>query len=648
MPIDVFVDWSRAPVGFDVAAAIRRLDTVELLGAMARRVVCAIAPGEVTPGFRDAHGWSIETGSPVATCREALAAAGADALPLLVLLGDVRPSAAALGHLLEAFDADPMIGFAAARLTGHSPGSIARLDLAGDREIDELPRRLLAELADTYLVADAPGRCLVVKSVVAADVAELDLRFRSVAGALWHYMSRARRCGFRTVICNRAVVDAPCHARPCPPSTITVKNLPDADRVLLRELSADVERSAVEFGTVNAAVAETRLARALPAAYGTRPSLLLDCRNIVTGVNGTTVAALGICRGLHQLAPEWDITLLAAKDASESHRLNASYPGWQIATTLPARQFTVALRLSQPWHIQEMVDLHVAAAYNAYVFLDTISWDAVYPAPRHLGGTWQFMADHADGLMFISRYTRDRFHHRFDVPDRMRELVAYLSFDPTDYVCRDARVSSRRDGFIFVVGNDYDHKDVLPTVELLAAAFPYESIVALGPAASIAPRVTMLESGVLSDPEIHRLYAGARLVIFPSFYEGFGFPVLTTLAYGGTLVARQSALLDEIAARCGPRGRIVPYCRRDELVQVVGQILHDEDVATLPLGSALEGGPPSSWRDVGGTILAFLSELAADLTRSQWRTRERTVAQLAAAPIPLTDAGLTRSGAQSM
>ena len=429
---------------------------------------------------------------------------------------------------------------------------------------------------------------------------------------------------------------------------MTVKNLPKADRVLLRELSADVEKTAVEFGTVNAAVMETRLARALPAAYGIRPSLLIDCRNIVTGMNGTTVAALGICRGLHQLRLDWDVTVLAAKEAIASHRLEASYPGWEIATTLPPRQFTVALRLSQPWHIQEMVDLHLAAAYNAYMFLDTISWDAVYPAPRHLDGTWQFMADHADGLIFISRYTRDRFHRRFKVRGGMSELVAYLSFDPADYVRADSRPSSRRDGFIFVVGNDYDHKDVSPTVELLAAAFPYESLVALGPARSTTPRVKMLQSGMLSETEIHRLYANARLVVFPSFYEGFGFPVLTTLAYGGTVVARQSTLLDEIAARCVRRGRIVPFARRDELVQIVGQILHDEDVATLPLGTALADGQPSSWRDIGGEIVVFLSEVARDLSRSHSRMRDHTVAQLVAAPISLTDAGLKRAGVHSV
>ena len=292
--------------------------------------------------------------------------------------------------------------------------------------------------------------------------------------------------------------------------------------------------------------------------------------------------------------------------------------------------------------MQEIIDLHVAAAFNAYLFLDTIAWDVSYPAPRHLGGTWQFLADHADGVIFISQFTRDRFRHRFRVRAGMRELVAYLSFDPADYVRPNDRVAPHGEEFIFVVGNDYDHKDVVPTVELLAAAFPYQAFVALGPPRSITPRVRMLQSGKLSETAIHRLYATARMVVFPSFYEGFGFPVLTTLAYGGTLVARRSALLDEIAARCMPRGRIVPFTRRDDLVTVVGQVLHGEDVTTLPLGTAIDEGGPLSWHEIGGRILAFLTEMAADLSRSRFRARDHLVAQLMAAPMALTDAGLKR------
>ncbi len=635
--IDVFIDFSRMPADFNLAAAMARLDSLDRLGGIAERVTCALPPGHATP----MGPWRMRSTKAVEACSGAMAMAAEAERPLLVLLGDIEPGCDALGLLLEAIDADPMIGFACPRFTGAGPNSLATLDHGGDRAIDELPRRMLAELPETYLVADGPSRCLLIKPLILANFGELDDRFRTVPAALWHYIVRARRCGFRTLVCNRSVVSVAAAARPCPPRTVTLRSLPEADRVLLRELVPDIDRAHEEFGTGAIAPVETRLARALPRAYDARPSLLLDVRNVNPGMNGTAMAALGICGGLHALRTEWDVTLLASRDAHTFHQLDDLYPNWHVRTTPPDRQFTAALRLSQPWHTQEMVDLHTYAAYNLYLFLDTISLDIAYVAPRYLDGTWHFMADQADGLLFISEFTRDRFYRRFATGAEVPGLVSYLSFDPADYVHPDVRPSSDADenSAIFIIGNDYDHKDVTRTIELLTTAFPYQQIVALGATRSTLPRVTALESGKLSELDIHRLYAGARIVVFPSFYEGFGFPILTTLAYGRTLIARRSTLLDEIASRCAPRGRIVPFDRREQLVELIGRILHDQQVPELPLGTALQG-QPLSWQDVGQQIMRFVTSLVSDLSRSRWRSRDHTIRQLMAAPTSLIERGL--------
>ncbi len=307
---------------------------------------------------------------------------------------------------------------------------------------------------------------------------------------------------------------------------------------------------------------------------------------------------------------------------------------------VPERQFTVALRLSQPWHVDELIELHSLAAYNVYLFLDTISWDVTYPAPRRLDGTWRFLADHADGLVFISDFTRDRFCRRFAAGTTVPSIVSRLSFEPADYIHPGVRATRERQGAIFVVGNAYDHKDLSRTIELLTVAFPFEEIVALGPTPAPTPRVTVLESGPLSELELHRLYAGARAVVFPSFYEGFGFPIVTTLAYGGTLLARNSALLNELAAECQPRrGRIVPFDRREQMVELLGRFLHHESVPELPLGTALADGTPRSWRDVGASIMTFIAGLSNDLSRSRWRSRDNTIQQLLAARADVAPVG---------
>jgi hypothetical protein len=118
--------------------------------------------------------------------------------------------------------------------------------------------------------------------------------------------------------------------------------------------------------------------------------------------------------------------------------------------------------------------------------------------------------------------------------------------------------------------------------------------------------------------------------VFPSFYEGFGFPVITALAYGRTVLARRSALLEEVAAQCDRRGRLVVFDRREELVELIGRLVHAEPVPEQPLGLGRTSHRPRCWRDVAPDILGFLESLVRKPVRSRWIAREHMVQQLQA------------------
>ena len=111
--------------------------------------------------------------------------------------------------------------------------------------------------------------------------------------------------------------------------------------------------------------------------------------------------------------------------------------------------------------------------------LDTIAWDAIYPAPVGLETTWRYVAAHADGVLFISDFSRQRFQARFALSPSVRSGVVHLSLDPADYRA-DVDPSVSSDPYWLIVGNAYDHKFVRPTVDLVTRAFPKKRLIVIG------------------------------------------------------------------------------------------------------------------------------------------------------------------------
>ena len=631
MPIDVFIDLSASRLaGPALRRVIARWVGPESLGAIARRVTGVVPPGEPTDApLPGSSSWAFsESTSPVPGLSAALATAGRDGIPLLLLLGAVDLTCEAVGVLRLNLERDPMLGFAVPRIGCMDRCCFARLSRNGMGASDWLPRKILADLPDAEILVEVAAPCMLIGPHVLGNFGPLERQFESIGAAMLHYMASARRCGFRTVLSNRAVVGI--EGLTCEtPGVHPLPGLLDRDRTLLRQLVPDLERSWQEFRAGSWERFERLCTSSIDRPQAaSRPSLLLDARNLISIYNGTTQSILGTLKAFKELQPRWEVAILTSPQGGEFHDLERVHAGWPVYTALPERPFTAAVRLSQPWHIQEMVDLHSVSLFNAYLMLDTINWDIGYSAPARLEGTWQFLADHADALLFDSDFTRQRFVARFPTGGSTPSLVTHFSFDQSEYTRTDALNAPGGDEFILVIGNSLDHKDVPHTVETLASAFPFRRIKAIGPAPVASPFVTAYRSGELPDLEIHRLYAGAQFVVFPSFYEGFGFPVVTALAYGRTVLARRSALIEELAAQCNPHGRLVVFDRREELAELLGRLLHGETVPELPLGLGRANGRSRCWRDVAQDILGFVESVVRKPLHRRWIAREHMVRQL--------------------
>ena len=348
--------------------------------------------------------------------------------------------------------------------------------------------------------------------------------------------------------------------------------------------------------------------------------MLIDARNLTALFNGTSMAILGAGDALYRARPDDRVTIWLHPEAEACHAIGARYPAWTICCDTPAGEYAAALRLSQPWHPDDLDALSERAAVNVYWMLDSIAWDIGYVAQPDLDATWERLASEADGLLFISRFSRDRFANRFTCGPGVRLDTCLLSLQPADYALPVTRPEAGSPYWL-VFGNHYDHKHVPATVDILSRSFPTQHLVVFGdrdqPRAS---RVTRFTSGQIDTATIRGFFAGADVVIFPTFYEGFGLPIIEGLAYGRTVVTRDSSLVRELAEAYRGPGRLIVYSSERELLDVLSAIRRGEHTAEIPLTSD-PGTEVWGWDDVAACMLRTIRTLVAEAPQLQMLKR---------------------------
>jgi glycosyltransferase involved in cell wall biosynthesis len=353
----------------------------------------------------------------------------------------------------------------------------------------------------------------------------------------------------------------------------------------------------------------------------TRPSLLVDARGRQDGFKGHKNRGIGqyarrLLEGLRAAPNPFDLSMLVDR----SLPLDPIHDGVPLVSYTPLTS-SRSLRFFEPQaRLPRVIDrvsptlthflAHDDAAYrlrSPYVVTvhDTVSFDVadLYGAVqktknRIVGWFGQRNIERAAYCIADSEHTRKDVIRRFRVdPDRVR--VVHLAADDHLFqpVSADRIADVRRrldlpDRFILYVGGIDPRKNVPGLIRALASfrgtdldAVPllmagnvrsqaeFPELEALIRTERLEDRIRLL--GFVDDPTLAALYAACSVFAFPSFYEGFGLPVLEAMASGAPVVTTRRSSIPELG------GEAVLYVEPESVADIsrgLRDVLSREDL----------------------------------------------------------------------
>src|SRR4051794_17822795 len=215
------------------------------------------------------------------------------------------------------------------------------------------------------------------------------------------------------------------------------------------------------------------------------------------------------------------------------------------------------------------------------------------------GRKYRNAARSCDIVFANSSYTADDFARTLSFP-RARVVVAHPGLDPLFSAEGEAAEIGRP--YLLTVATLEPRKNLLAAVEAFSLLGDDERVLVLAGGEGWGPQPQLDRPGVVrlgrvSDEEGARLYRGADALVWPSWFEGFGMPIVEAMVSGAPVVASSHPSMDDA---CGDAAvRVDPASPADIARGIEDALTRRDDLRAAGFRHAAQ----FSWRRVGEIFL---------------------------------------------
>jgi GT2 family glycosyltransferase len=551
------------------------------------------------PNFRYLR--SAENRGFVATCNWGAVEARDSGSDLLLLNSDTEVTSGFLSEMQAVLDLHERHAVVTPRSNNATIFSIPfcgqRIEAAESFQVWQKIRSLLPRYT---VMPTVVGFCMLIKSEVLDRFDLFDEIYSPGYNEENDFVCRINRCGYSAVSANWAYV----FHHESASFGIRQAELDQKNRKTLFERYPEYTRRVEEYVRFQADPIEYFADLYRPH----RPRVLYDLfhlDHLQVKHCGTSEFALNLLCAINQfVGDEWDLYVGIGEALSF---FSADLRGYRIYRDQHQSGMPFDL-VYMPCQLPDWKEFHRMnrlAPRVAYTLLDIIAVRCGYLGGISRDVLTRKTAELADTVFAISDFSRTDFSAFFgiDAPMKVIHLGTNTLYTP-----------EFGDGeYVLVVGNAFAHKGVDEALKHLDDTWP---IIVLGGGANGTQReshIRRLESGNLSRQSVRELFAKARLVVYPSYYEGFGLPVADALALGKPVVLLDTAVNREIER--------VAQSRNLHRIQTLKQL--NETVSTLLKSTAEPPETPfRNWRAVGEEyVQSFRGMLSQGVDACKLRAR---------------------------
>jgi len=561
------------------------------------RVAAVVADFASAPGFHYVR--RTENLGFVANCNAGIAAALPSGDDILLLNSDTRITAGAIEELAKVLHLHEKHGCATPRSNNATVYSVPVFERFEPEASFQLWRQLRPLYPRFQVMPTAVGFAMLIRNEVLAHFGSFDEIYSPGYNEENDLVCRMNRHGYSAVMANYAFVyhfeGASFGGRR--------KKLEQGNRVILDGRYPEYSRVVSEHFRIFMDPVDRFAALWAPH----RKRILFDLYHLPAKYSGTCEFALNL---LLHLAPllEADYELQIGLSGEARSFFESDLVGYTIfdETRTPEERFDLVFKPCQLFQWEEMHRMARLGARVCYTQQDSIAVRCRYLSAANVVILQGCSPDLADRVITISKFSQTDFEAFYDKPVNFE--VIHQGTQPT-YI-QEARPVEPR---ILVVGNQYQHKGVHQAVSSLRGL---SKIAVLGgePDEPLSPDIEWARSGALGRTEIAEMLVNATVVVYPSYFEGFGLPVLDALALGRPVVVLAMEVSRELAA-----------LTKDPNLHLAAT--HTEMrslVETLLQGAAHAAQPQRTWKDVAVDYARSLTEVVerpidAGLLRRRWR-----------------------------